>query len=137
MIWITESDLKSNLRAYRMNQITDAEPDVLDQAESEALATVKDALHAHFDVSAIFGSSGSARPQQVVSWMKHIILFKIYERVPDDQVPDRVVKLYDESMKMLDSIAAGERSIDLPRRNNADGIPKTKFRWGSVPKRTN
>jgi hypothetical protein len=139
MIFILTTDLTSSIRAYRLKQILDSDDSILDVAESEAIATVKDALYAHFDIDQIFASTGTQRPMQVVSWIKHLLLYKIYERVPDEAVPDRVVKHYDEAMDMLDKIAGGLRSINLPRKIEEDisGGPKTKFRWGSVKKRSN
>lgn len=139
MLFLTKADLNSNIRAYRLNQMLDNDDTILDLAELETLATVKDALFAHFDIDTIFSQTGTARHFQIVSWMKHIMMFKLYERVPDEQVPDRVVKLYNEAMTMLDKIAEGIRSVDLPRKpdETETGEVKTKFRWGSVPKRTN
>lgn len=136
MAFITKEDLKTNIRAYRLDQIIDDDDTIIEQASEEAEAIVTDHLHQYYDTRKIFNASGSDRLSNVLGWVKHIALYKIYERVPDELVPERVVKHYDETLTYLGKIAEGRVPVKLPRIITAGGIKKTKFKWGSVPRRS-
>jgi len=140
-MFLQKSDIEVLLRTYRLNQITDANDVLIETAASMSEAKIRDALLPYYDVNAIFSKTGSSRPQNVLTWARHLTLYYLYERVPDEQVPERVVYHYKEVCELLMEIAKGKISVDLPRLladTNGDGVPdaKTKFRWGSVTKRS-
>lgn len=138
--FLTKADYRSAIKSYRFDQLLADEDhtpeDVMDDAESEAIATIKDALFAYYDVDAIFAAVGEARKKNVINWVRCISLYYIFRRIPDDLVPERVVKDYDDCMEMLDAIADGKRSVDLPRLLDDEENAITKFKWGSRPARS-
>lgn len=134
MIFITNADLDVHIPQRRLNQIIANNATILDTAESTAIRNVKDALYSKYDVDAIF--SGTDKPAQVVRWVCVLVLYYIHERIPDAQVPERVVRNYDDVLATLEKIADGKWSIDLPSKADEDNKPKTKFRWGSKPRRS-
>lgn len=129
--WITIEDYKSKITDNRIQMIIDQDTDILDDAETTAIAVVRDFLYSRYDVTTIFGTSGTSRPAQVVRWCTNIALYYIYERVPDKLVPDRVTKNYDDTMGLLLEISDGKKAIDLPHLADEEENPITKFRWGS------
>lgn len=140
-MFLTKSDIDILLRTYRLNQITDENDLLIDTAASMAESKIRDALYQYYDVAAILGTTANNRPQNVLTWARHLTIYYLYERVPDEQVPERVVFHYKETCDLLLEIAKGKISVDLPRLQtdtNGDGVPeiKTKFRWGSEKKRT-
>jgi phage gp36-like protein len=133
--WIVTTDYKPYVRDAHLSMIIDNDAVALDSAELTAIQVVKDALHQWYDVDAIFGTSGSSRPPQVLRWCITLVLYYLYERVPDKLTPERVIKNYDEAIELLGDISDGKLSVDLPRKIASDGSLKTKFRWGSVQPR--
>lgn len=141
MAFLVFQDIEVILRSYRLLQIIDNDIFVVDTAASMAEAKIRDALYQFYDVNLILGATGAARAQNVLTWARHLAVYYLYERVPDEQVPERVVFHYKEVCDLLMEIAKGKISIDLPRLaidTDGDGIPdpKTRFRWGSVKKRS-
>ena len=92
MAFITDDDYLVNIRSNNLQMIIEENTQVLRDAESRAIAVVKDALHSRYDVDAIFAETGSDRAQQVLWWCINLVTYYIYNRIPDSQVPQRVVK---------------------------------------------
>lgn len=136
MAYITKQDLTVNIRTYRINQIIDGDDTIIENASMEAEAMIIDALTGKYDTTNIFNKTGAGRDKNILSWAKYIVLYKIYERIPDENVPERVIKNYDDTFDFLMKIAEGRVSVSLPRIVDQKGEKKTKTRWGSVPKRT-
>lgn len=136
-MFIDKTDLESYIRTYRLNQIVDNDDTIVESAIAEAEGIMINFLTGPgYDTQQIFNATGTSRDQQLVGWMKYIVIYKIYERVPDSQVPDRVVKNWDDTLTDLRKVSDGRMSMNLPRKLEPDGTKKTKFRWGSVPKRS-
>ncbi len=144
--YITKTDYKYQIRTDVFDQILEeAEEDedaMLDQAEGEGIAFVRNFLENRYDLNTEFAKSGSDRHKVLLRMCKVVVLYLIYERIPDDLVPERIVKNYEATLKMLKEVQNG--SADLPGLSvknitNEDGEtkPSTKRRWGSVPKRVN
>lgn len=144
--FINRSDYNYHIKSNRLDQILDDEDiaidpaGILDDAEEEAVQEVKDALFGKYDVQKIFNKTGNARPKNVLRWVKVLTISMIYERIPDELIPEQVLKNAEEVRKILDAIADGKRSVDLPLQEvvNEDGTTGhlTKFRWGSNSSRS-
>jgi hypothetical protein len=143
--FITKDDYRAHIRTYKLGQILEEagvdEDDILEDAESTSIAVVRDYLvGGGYDADAIFATNGNNRPKQVMRWVKCLVLYYIYERVPDDLVPERVVKDYDLTIDTLEKVSDGKMNVDLPSIQVPDGEDgtqaQTKFRWGSQPQRS-
>ena len=140
-MFLQKTDIEVLLKTQRLNMITDSNDALVLTAASMAEAKIRDALFQFYDVDAIFSTTESARPQNVLIWARQLTIYFLYDRIDDEQVPERVIFHYKEICEILSDIAKGKISVDLPRLKvdiNNDGIPdkKTKFKGGSVPKRT-
>jgi len=144
--FISKDDYKYQIRTYRLDQILESvdedEDLILDTAENEAISVLRDSLAPKYDVDLIFGQTGSSRHKTILRWAKVLVLYYIYERIPDEMVPERVVKNYDYVLERLEAIEKGEANLDgLPvKTEETEGgevKPITRRRWGSVPKRAN
>lgn len=133
--FITIDDYKSKLTDARLQQIIQGDEDILTECEATALAVIADHLAERYDTDSVFATTGADRPRNVMRWATNLIIYYLYERVPDKMVPERVVKNYNDTLSDLKEISGGVRSAILPRRED-DGIRKTKFRWGSQPARS-
>lgn len=133
--FITASDYKMKITDNRLNMIIESDNSLLDDAELTAIAVVKDFLYSRYDVDTIFGTTGAARPRQVVRWCINIALYYIYERIPDKLTPDRIKDNYDYTLSVLLDISDGKKAVDLPHKVDSDSVPVSKFRWGSQNQR--
>jgi len=146
--YISKDDYKYQVRTARLDQILEAadedEEAILNSAELEALGMIEKHLSTRYDMASEFAKTGTARHKVVLRWAKVLVIYYIYERIPDELVPERVVKNYDDVMKQLEKVEDGEASIpglavvsvDDPN-NEGESKPFTKRRWGSQIKRAN
>jgi hypothetical protein len=146
--FITKSDYKYSMRTARLDQILEAADEdeelILDTAETEAVALLRKHLDSRYNMDVELAKSGAARHNVLLRWAKVLVIYFIYERIPDDMVPERVVKNYDDVMKALEKIEDGDGAIPgltaitvSDPNDEGDTKPYTKRRWGSIKKRTN
>lgn len=144
--FISKADYKPQIRADVLNQVLEAadedEDAILDMAELEAMALVTNYLGNRYEMDTEYAKSGDQRHKVLLRMCKVIVIYLIYERVPDDMVPERVVNNYNDVMKMLDDAKEGEDDIPgltVKTKVDSEGEikPKTNRRWGSIPARTN
>ncbi len=138
--FITHTDYSYRIKPDIMSQIT-GDDDlstsvILQNAEDAAVGAVKDALSREYDIDDIFSKTGTDRDPSVVRWVTTLVIYYLYERIPDRLVPERVVKNYDDTLNLLTMVAKGKHPLDLPHAANEEGEPQTRFRWGSAPRRT-
>lgn len=133
MSFILEIDYLPYIKQQSLDQLKANlnNSNLLEDINHTAIAEVKDALHDRFDTGAIFGSSGSNRPPQVLRWCIVKGLYYLYHRTADINIPARILEDYTEVLEILGDIAKGKRSVDLPRLLNVKQQPISKIRWGS------
>ena len=138
MNFLTVADFVLKVPEYIRNQITDTNDAILDDAELHATAIIQDAFFDKYDLNAEFMLTEEDRHKNLLRWMLNLSLYFIYERIPDNQVPERVVKNYDDTMQEIKLIEQGKRNTSLTKLINEDTLrPETNFRWGSQEKRNN
>lgn len=145
--YIAKVDYKYMMRTERLDQILEAsdedEDAILDSAENDALGVVRNALSPRYNMDIEFGKSGDARNKVVLRWAKVLVIYYIFERIPDEMVPDRVVKNYNDTLEALKRVEDGKSQVvgltpvTVTDDLTGQSTPKTRFRWGSVPKRSN
>jgi len=129
--WISSADYLAKVTNTHLQQIIEGNTDRLDEAETTAIAVVKDALFQRYDTDEIFSTSGASRPAQVVRWCVNLALYYLYERIPDKLIPERVVQNYEHTLAVIQDIEDGKKSVDLPNKTDDDEEIITKFKWGS------
>jgi len=144
--YISKDDYKYQIREERLNQILESidedEELMLDSAEGEALAIVRDHLGKRYDMNVELNKTGDARNKVVLRWAKVLVLYFIYERIPDEMVPERIVSNYEDVIELLCKVEDGDKDVDglIPitiTDSSGNATPFTQRRWGSVPKRSN
>ena len=135
MVFLTEQDFKIKLSQDILTQILQSDNSILDDAEQQAIAFVKDHLAGLYDIDAELQKTEQERHPSLIRWLMNLSVYFFYERIPDEQVPPRVVKNYDDTRSELDKIARGKlHTTLLPFISNDK--PKTVFNWNSAKKRT-
>lgn len=136
MDFIKKEDYETRVQVSIIDQITGENDTLLDDAEKDAGALITDRLSDKYDVQAELAHSGEDRDRSLMRWMISLSLYYIYARVPDEEIPERIIKDYDDTLKELDKIAAGRYGCSLQRVKTADGETKTSIRLGSNSQRT-
>lgn len=144
MSYLTQQDLQSSIREGRLEHLLDntqeGTPDVFGQAALEAQSLVRDYL-IRYDMDAELAKTGVDRHASIIFYLKNICLYILYERIEDDQVPERIIKNYNDTIETLREIAQGKLPLSLPLKEvdtDGDGLPdqkQTRFRWGGEPLR--
>jgi len=138
--FITKADYQYQIKTYKLDQITEATDTLLDAAEDEAIGVILEMLAGSFDMNLEFGKTGNNRNKALLRWVKCLVMYYIYERIPDAMVPERIIKNYDEAMAAMNELSDGKKNSTLTRLTEqaVDGTtePVTKTRWGSQPART-
>jgi len=98
--------------------------------EKSAITTVKDSLW-KYDIESIFTITGDDRHSNVVDWVMNLAIYKLYMRLPDDFVPESVIKNYNDTRSDLQKISDGHKNVNLPTLGKL-----RKFKWGSQPPRS-
>lgn len=135
MAFITAEDYKTAIKDTNLSRMIETDESVRQDAEATAIATIRDSLFSRYNTEAIFGATGDERAKQVVRWVIVLSLYYLYERLPQSMMPDRIKNNYDQVLGWLVDIEDGKKTVDLPRRTQADADgtqkPITKFRHGS------
>ncbi len=145
VIYLKQVDVQSSIRDHRLEHILDNTDntnttDAFELASSEAQSVVRDHL-IKYAIDLEFAKTGDDRHKSVVFYIKNICLYILYERIEDDEVPERIVKNYNDTIETLRDISKGKLTIGLPLAQidtDGDGTPdtyRTKFRGGSEKKR--
>lgn len=136
MIFLTINDFEVKLAAYIRNQITDNNDLLFDDAEAQATAVIQDAFFDKYDLDYEFSLTGADRHKNLKRWMLNLVLYFVYERIHDNQVPERIVKNYDDTVNEIKLIEQGKRNTSLRKLIRDDNQrAETNFRWGSLPPR--
>jgi hypothetical protein len=138
MTFLTLNDFESKLDPEIRNQITGQDDTLFDDAEAQAIGLIKDALADRYDIDSELAKIGTDRHVNMMRWLMNLSLYFIYERIPAQQVPERIVKNYDDTVHEIELIERGKRATQLTKVVDiVTNQPKRIFRWGSSPKRIN
>ncbi len=127
MDFITKEDYYSRITSDILDQITNKEDTLLDNPEADAAALITDKIGFKYNVRGELGKTGAARNRSLVRWIVTISLYYLYGRIMGDDVPERIVKDYNDVIAELNKIS-GTGSCELERLTNATtGQPETNI----------
>lgn len=136
MSYLLQEDLKSLIKQNRLADLlddVDTPEEIFAEAAEEAQGIVADHLD-RYDMDAEYAKEGNARNRSVLYYCKNLCLYILYNRIPDDDVPERVIKNHDDTIDTLREISKGKMNINLPTGDTDgdgdDDLNKTKFRYG-------
>lgn len=108
----------------------------LDECERNAYGYINEKLCSRFRIAEEMAKRGGSRNASLVRWMSVLSVYYLYQSAPDDEIPERIVKNYDDVLKEIGRVASGIDNTTLAPVTSDDGKPKTAFKWSSRPKRT-
>lgn len=134
--FITIDDYKGKRSARILDLITGEDDSILNTAETTAIGIITDRLAERYDLAAELAKTDTSRNVSLVRWILALSIYDIYSRIPDEQVPERVIKDYDDTMSELEKIQIGKLGCSLTRETDTEGETITRFRMGNNTPRT-
>ncbi len=101
--------------------ISQADPDIVANAEFEAVEEVAGYLRPVYDTEAIFSASGDDRNRLVVMYTADIALYHMSAALPQKMGTEIRKERYDRAIKWLEGVQSGRIVPDLPVIEVADG----------------
>lgn len=135
MNFLQQSDYRTFINPELLSMLLAGDIDKLEEAEGYAYGFIMSSLAQRYNMQAEFSRTGAARNQTLVRWMLSLSVYFLHNTVADTDIPERVAKNYDDVRKEIGAVASGKMATDLLPVQN-DGKIKTRFRWGSNPKRS-
>ncbi len=135
MLFLTQNDLKNSLTSEILNQIIDGNENLVDNAEKTAIGIVYDMLSDRYNIDEEMTKTENDRHPVLKMWLTAITVYFMYAHIHDNEIPERVEKDYDDSIKMLKEIAKGKIPTNLTPLQNKDGNAKRYVRYGFNKKR--
>ncbi len=127
--YLTQQDLQSSIREGRLAHLLDNKddntPDIFNQAALEGQSIVRDYLF-RYEIDLEFQKTASDRHASIIFYLKNICLYILYERIEDNDVPERIIKNYNDTIETLREIAQGKLPLSLPIKEedtDGDSIP--------------
>lgn len=134
MTFLTESDFIKHIGHDILNQITNEDTEPIETAETQAIGIVKDMIGGMYNLQTELQQTGADRHAPLVLWLLTLATYQLYRTIPDTEVPDRVVKDYDDTLETLRQIGRGKTPTSLQPANPE--TPKRVFRMGSHIKKS-
>jgi len=135
MIWLTEYDLKKQIRQSVLSQVIEQDASLLHEAELATLAEIESYLRSRFDVQAIFATTGTDRNALLVMYAVDMLLYHLHSRINPSQIPDLRMQRYENAIEWLMAVAKGTLSPALPLLTIESSENSTKFIIGSQKRR--
>lgn len=135
MDFLQQSDYNSFINPQLLNMLLEGDIGRLENAEDMASGYINSNLSARYNLTTEFSRSSGGRNKTLVRWMLSLSVYYLHNTVADTDIPERVAKNYDDVRKEIEAVASGKMATDLIPLQQ-DGKVKTRFRWGSSPKRS-
>jgi phage gp36-like protein len=106
------------------------------ESELRAISEL-DPLRAKFDIAGMMEKVGEERHPVMIRILVHITAYYLYNTVPDDEIPGRIVDNWKKELQFIKDLASGKTSSTLnDLTSETTGEKVTSFRWGSNKKRS-
>ncbi len=149
MPFLTAEELKTAIYAYQIDQITEGDDDIVE----DAIATAQDEVFSYlrpgpkglgpaYDTTAIFATVGTGRSPMLLAITKSIAVWHLAQLCNAELIYEQTKERYDRAIDWLEKVNRGDVLPNLPRLVDATlpgGIPTSEddyliARMGSRPK---
>ena len=122
-MYIQIGDYKSQITTELLDIITEAESEMLVQADKFSTDTIDGYIGHRYDLSQEYVKTEYDRNYQVLTWAIYLSLYSLFHRVADSRVPEKVIKDYDDTIEELKQIGAAKVNVNLELKvtTNDDG----------------
>ncbi len=129
--FLTISDFQTRLSDRVIDLLSGGLDLTINTASTEASGVLHDRLFDKYKIDAELAKTGTSRNAMLVRYALSIAVYTLYSKAPDEEIPERVVKDYDDAMEDLRLISQGKLSSTLPLNTDSDGNTTVKIRMGS------
>ena len=129
--FLTYTDYQTRLSERILSIFKAEDPDSLTKATYIAVGKLTDRLADKYSISGELAKSGSARNISLVEYALSIAVYSLYSKVSDQEIPERIIKDYDDAMSDLKLISQGKLSCTLPLNTDTEGNTTSRIRMGS------
>lgn len=134
--FIADTDFKGIIGATVLSTLKGPDSVNLVEAEANAISEL-DPLREKFDIDGMLAKTKANRHKVLVRILVHITTYYLYNTVPDDEIPARIMENYKKELTTIRDLATGKLGSTLdPHVDTTTGEAKTAFRWGSNKKRS-
>jgi hypothetical protein len=152
-MYLQKADYKSRIQTSLLDVIikevlTDTGEDILQTVSKIAEDTLEAKCGVLYDIMPEFAKQGLQRNYMIFSLALDIAVYELYQRIDDEQIPEKAIKNYNDAFVKLDKISNGKSPLKLPPKpidpedggssgeegGELDGNGLRRF--GSKPKRT-
>lgn len=122
MAFLVKDELKTVSKLEIIDIITNSDDEIINMIIEECIDVMKTYLGAYYDMDEIFAKEGDDRNKTLLKYLKALVIYEIPKcrgkQVPRDQAED-----FNEAMRWLEKVAAGEWRANLPPKKveNEDG----------------
>lgn len=125
-MYINKSDYKTRLSTDLLDRIiTEGESngeDILEIVSKIAEDTISTLAGVLYDISSEWNRTLAERNGLILSWALSISCYWMYQRIDDEDVPQKVIKNYEDVLECLEGVSRGKFPLNLPsRRENGSG----------------
>lgn len=120
-MFINKEDYKVVIGDSAFKVISQADPEIVANAEFEAVEEVAGYLRPVYDTDAIFSASGGDRNRLVVMYTADIALYHMSAALPQKMGTEIRKERYDHAIKWLEGVQSGKIVPSLPILEVADG----------------
>lgn len=122
-MYVTKTDYLGRIAASLLDALLkDDESGILATSSKNAEDSIATMAGVLYDIQPELAKTAAARNGYVLGLAVSIGLYLIYNRADNRQVPEKVIKNYDDAMDDLERISTGKKVLSLPPRPvNANG----------------
>ena len=122
MAFLVKDELKTVSTLEIIDIITNSDDEIIEIIIEECIDVMKTYLGSYYNMDEVFAKTGDDRNKTLLKYLKALVIYEIPKRrgkqVPRDQAED-----FNEAMRWLEKVAAGEWRANLPPKKveNEDG----------------
>lgn len=125
-MYIVKADYKTIISTPLLDTIireseNDDGTDLLQVASKIAEDTIITKAGVLYDIMPEFTKAGTDRNFMILSLAISIAGYWLYQRIDDEQVPEKVIKNYNDALTTLEQVSIGKEPMLLPPRNDGGG----------------
>jgi phage gp36-like protein len=135
-MYIQTKDYITRITTSKLSLMIEKDNTVIADADKFACDIIKGYLGRLYMIDDEFAKTGVARNYQLLNWGLNIALYTLYQRTADEDVPEKVIKNFDDTISELADLSKGKTAINLDRVTDAEGESKRMRRMGSRTPRT-
>lgn len=117
-MYVVKTDYYSRISTDLLNRIIQEAANNGDDLLATCSKFAEDTIATHanviYDTSAEWAKAGAERNGLLLVWAINIATYNVYQRIDDEEVPQKVIKNFDDTMEDLQKVSSGKYPLSLP-----------------------